>query len=369
MTGRRASRISLAGCFTPHLAMAFLLTLLAMGPAPGTAQISGRVVGSQQQPLPDVAVRVWQTATFLGEVTTDATGRFVIEIDSTTVRRLTFHFPGFETAIIHEFAGPNLVVEMVTSPLRIEGIEAEVKQSGDARCRIDDNPEARRVWADAARRVSEDTGFRGFGYSHAEETRSGTLRAFDARVMEKGRVTRHGSVGAAMNHPLRPRPFEERVRERGYEPAPQHDGAPYEWYTYPSLHGAKAYHFATRTFGELNRLQLLSAEGEDVEIRFCTEEGRPGIQGILRISDGWFESAEWVFTSDRGRPLEAGGEVWFDLVADPAGATHLVAARALRWVADPFRDGYFTIGSTRFENWSISLSGELPPVPARNESR
>ena len=342
-------------------------------PASSVAQVSIQVIDSQGRPVADVSVEVYGRGELFEVVSTSARG--IAEMSSerwAEVRRITLRHLAFPTLIVQADDIP--ADGVIRFEPRATSIEGFVVQGRDL-CPVEDDPEARRLWSEAASRYAPDTGTRSWSayfsrYGDRVVESDLHRRTSDSEavgfVSAGGPFVIHGTDHTA-------RPLSERVLGEGYAWPPLVVGgttrAREVAWAYPDLDGEHAYHFATPEFGALHDFAVANESTNETSLVFCGDPAGAAstLRGVITVAEGEFVRAEWGF--ETGEPDEhAGGAVSFASLSDPSGGRpHLVASRGLFYRKSgvlPQSNSDYPIRYVRFVTteyrWHLNPSAEKP---------
>jgi hypothetical protein len=312
----------MTGRFLSSIAM---LSLLAY---PAAGQVTFQVVDSQGRPIPAVQVDLYGTAELIGTFGSGPQGMVTLTSPRwTEVRRIHLSHVGFQTVIVQVDDIPvDGVVWLEPEAFELEGFTVR----GQDLCPVEDSEEARQLWAEVAVLYSGGTGFRAKSAYYSryaqsvprEDIHQPPTSEPSPVVFAQGGDPADGTLG-------------DRVQSHGYvwPPLRTTDGAvtgirQLGW-SYPDFDRARAFHFATATFGERHHFAVVRESDGQSTLAFCGTGDGPIINGLVTLVPGdSFVSAEWRFhTADPDE--EAGGSVSFSSYLDPAAVRHLVASRGL----------------------------------------
>lgn len=307
-------------------AAALLFCVAGVGPAYGQQAV--RVVDASGDGVPSVRVEAYGRATLLDAAATDANGWAHLNTEGwAAVRRLTLRHLGYQTLVIPiEQFDETRPISMEESAYALDGFSVEV--TGDS-CRGTDAPEARRLWSEAASTYSQDTGRRPVWAAYRFDAGPVMPRGLHS-VTEDGLAARERTV---RTNPRSAGAVEAVVRRQGYSwlPPDVRWGVRDLHRAYPALEMWDAYHFVTKTFGDLHTFRIVRRRDEGATIEFCPR-GSEGTRllGTLELDEKQrFTRATWRFVSE-DPDEDAGGRVDFlTFFEGKVRRPHLLASKGI----------------------------------------
>lgn len=305
--------------------MRILMTglLLLTVPAALAAQVDGRVVDANGQPIEGAAVELWRPMEREAVRLTDADGTFRFH-DEESAGAVALYVTRLGFAPLRAAVAPGATdVRLVLTEERLPLPELVVETTSHV-CPNEESAEAVALWRAAS------AGYMPVGERVYVETRlTGTMGRVDigdvgVRPARSPVTGERGSAGMAHAE------WRERIRKEGYAwplRASSLDGR-YEAWEYPPLDADFAGHFADALFLELHTLSVVRADEDGWVLGFCPRPrrgDRPVIEGTITLApDTTFASAEWRFRTGKRFPENAGGRVIFAPRGRGAASSYLL---------------------------------------------
>jgi hypothetical protein len=328
--------------------------LAAMGAAPASAQVQGRVVDASDRPVADAVVELWAAPGRPADTRTDFDGRFVIAgVQAEPGSMLTVRRLGMRTRTVQLAGGDTaLVVRMDVQPVVLAPLS--VASTRARTCPNREDPRARALWERMRSRYwqpsSDSVPIFGFF-----EVRSGVGARADAYDPGAGRVGAGWTPG-----PLVVAWPEFMVRSGYATRASGGAGERTASWSYRALDGGTMQDFTGEYFGAAHTFSLLGAAAGRMTIAFCPRErmGRTGqIEGSLVLdADTTLSWAGWRFRTP-APDEDAGGEASFE-PPDPHLGFALLARETVFWRKTNPPRYYFE--SHRYTGWRRRAPGALP---------
>ncbi len=333
--------------------------LLATAPSALVAQISGRVVGSDDRPLADVRVEAWSGTDRLAVTNTDGDGRFVFSGPIAELTRSLYLYRYGYVALRPDVrpAVDTYTFQMAEDPVVLDGILVDVAKPV---CAPREEREARQLWNAVTRRYDPKVAELGIATYYASAIVTLPVSELGPVDVQRPGVEQRGSA------PLFRSSWQRRVGRSGYArrlSAASPDGMFVAW-GYPPLEADFATHFVDEFFGRLHRFTIEEQTGEGWTLRFCPKnDNKPSIRGILKVAaDTTLQYAEWLF--DTPEPHEgAGGRVHYSRAATE-GLRLPLATEGIFWRQDD-DSGRYRERYQSYEGWIVSPGDSVPFLPVR----